>query len=97
MQHESVLEMVSNVGEDKEFVDILIKRFGAKRILKRLTAIRAFKGLSAREVAQKLGWSVETFSNVESMEDKEVRLGVMEDYANILGFKLEVTLSPKES
>lgn len=97
MEHDSVLDPVNDIREDKVFLEALTKKFGAKDLIKRLVAIRACQGYSERQFAMKLGWSDAYIFRIESSEDRDVQLGTLESYANALGFKLEVTLTPKES
>lgn len=97
MRHDSILAIVSNVGEDNEFLEALTKRFDANQLVKRMVAIRACQGYSERQFAMKLGWTDEYIFRIENSEDRDVQLGTLKDYANALGFNIEVTLTPKES
>lgn len=97
MQHDSVLDMVNNVGEDKELLAALTKKFNSRQIVKKLVAFRAVKGYSQTEMAKKLHWNTNDVICLEEGTDNKICLGELRQYAGALGFNLEIVLTPKET
>lgn len=86
----SVSEMIRSVSDDSTFVDEFQQHIANRRIVHFLFGLRSARGMSQRQIAEKLGCSQSRISKLENSEDGDVRLGDLDQYAEALG--LDVTL-----
>jgi len=55
--YSSVMEMVRDLSGDSAFADRLENRIAGKAVVKNLTILRVRKGLTQKDVAEKMGCS----------------------------------------
>lgn len=89
----NVEQMVRETSDDKSFADDFEKRLHGRRIVKDLMVRRATQGLSQKQLAEKLGCTQSRISKMESMTDVDLRLGDFVQYANALGFHVNIVLT----
>ena len=95
-KYTSVGQMVRETT-DASFANAFEERLHDRRIVKDLMVLRASRGLSQAEVAEKMGCTQSRISKLESAKDSDLALGDLANYAAALGFRLGVVLEPKGS
>lgn len=93
----SVVEMARGLGETPAFADELAKHLAQRQIIQELLAQRAAKGLSQKEIAEKLGCTQSRISKLESSSDVELSIGDLMKYADALGLRVGITLFKKDA
>jgi transcriptional regulator with XRE-family HTH domain len=93
----SVSQLVRETSEDRSFVDAFNERLSQRRILKDLMALRAARGLSQQDIAEKLGCTQSRISKLETAADADLRLGDLAGYAAALGLRPVIVLEPKNA
>jgi len=92
----SVSKMVRDLSDDLDVVKDIEDAMRRKRIISRLMAIRAARGLCQTEIADRLGVSQGSVSKLESSEDADVRLGTLQKYAEAVGCELLTGVRPED-
>jgi transcriptional regulator with XRE-family HTH domain len=94
--YHSISEMVQATAGDKDFTESFANRLRRRQIVKDLAIQRALKGLSQKDIADKLACSQGRISKLESSDDVDLRLGDMASYARALDLRLRIILeSPR--
>jgi transcriptional regulator with XRE-family HTH domain len=94
--YQSVSQMVRETC-DGAFADEFDRRLRARTIVKELMVLRARRGLSQADVAEKMGCTQSRISKLESSEDSSLTLGDLARYASAVGFGVGVVLEPRET
>ena len=94
--YNSVVEMVREITDDPQVATRLDDRIRRSKVVTKLMAIRASKGLTQAEMAKRIGCSQGRISKFEASEDNDVRLGDFRDYLQALGLDLRLLISPHE-
>jgi predicted XRE-type DNA-binding protein len=87
-----VTDLVRNLGSDPAFLEDLQDHLDARRLVRRLVALRGAKGFTQREIAEKVGLSQSWVSKFEASRDADVSFDAVERYARAIGYQLEVSL-----
>ena len=95
-QYSSVSELLRDVAPDDEFRAEFDQRVARRRLIKHLLALRAVKGLSQKDIAEKLGCTQSRVSKLENANDDDVRLGDLRAYANAVGSELIASAIPQD-
>jgi len=82
--------MVRETSEDKEFAEALENRIASRKIAKDFAILRAQRGLSQRELADRMGCPQGRISKLEASPDVNLRLGDLAQYAAALGIRLRL-------
>jgi len=93
--YKSVLEMVRDVSEDRAFAETLERRVAQRQIVKSLFALRSSKGLSQKDLAQKLGCTQSRISKLETGDDDDLRIGDLDRYLTALGLDVCLLVTPR--
>jgi transcriptional regulator with XRE-family HTH domain len=88
--------MVRQTIDDQDFVDSLEEQLAQRQIVTDLMAMRAGARLSQEEIAERLKCTQSRVSKLESSSDGDLRLGDLASYADALGFKTRILLTPKD-
>jgi transcriptional regulator with XRE-family HTH domain len=94
--HKSVAQMVRETA-DLPFAQAFEERIHDRRIVKDLMVLRAGRGLTQADVAEKMGCTQSRISKLESAKDVNLTLGDLAGYASAVGFRLGVVLEPRET
>src|SRR6185369_3308361 len=94
-QYPSVADMVRGLSNDKAFAEDVVKEIEARNILRQLMALRAAQGLSQEDIAEKIKCTQSRVSKLESANDIDLRIGDLQEYADALGYQVEITLDHK--
>jgi transcriptional regulator with XRE-family HTH domain len=93
----NVLELAKTVGEDELFAAELGEHLANRRLVHRLAALRAAKGLTQQDVAAKMGCSQAQVSRMEASEDFGLSFGSIVRFAEAIGARLEITLVSRKA
>ena len=91
----SVLEMVRATA-DREFADDFEQTLSKSRVVNTLAVLRAAKGLTQEELADKLGQTHEWISKIENSNDDELGFGDLTKFAAGLGLSISVAFIPND-
>jgi transcriptional regulator with XRE-family HTH domain len=80
-QYASVSDLVRAVAPDADFLTAVEERLADRRLIKQLLSMRAVKGLSQQDIAEKLNCTQSRISKMESSVDDDLRLGDLRAYA----------------
>jgi len=94
-RYQTVADMVRDVSEEHAFGKDVERRISSRRLVKKLFALRSERGLSQRDVAQKLGCSQSRVSKLEASVDSDLRLGDLNGYIKALDLDLSLVVSPE--
>lgn len=92
-QYASVSDLLRDVAPDDEFASEVDARIARRQVIKHLLALRAAKGLSQKDVAERLGCTQSRVSKLENASDNDVRLGDLFAYCDALGLHCGLVLS----
>ena len=87
-RYTSVSEMLTEHAPDEKFREQFDEHAGRRRVIKRMMALRALKGMSQQDVAKQMGYSQSRISKLENGFDDDIRIGDMRSYVSSLGFRL---------
>jgi transcriptional regulator with XRE-family HTH domain len=94
--YQSVSQMVRETT-DNAFADSFDKRVHRRRIVKDLMVLRAGRGLTQGDVAEKMRCTQSRISKLESSEDFDLTIGDLARYAGAIGFRVNVMLEPQDT
>ena len=92
--YSSVVDMVKDITQDKEFVQELEDLIARQSVGRELSTQRCKKGMTQGELAKKLGWPQSKVSKLEHTDDDKLRIGDVNDY--LLGLGIRLTLHMHE-
>jgi transcriptional regulator with XRE-family HTH domain len=95
--YRSVVEMARDVGGDAAFADDLGRHIAERRLVGRLSALRCARGLSQKDVAERMGCTQGRVSKLEASRDDDLSLGDIRSYALALGLTTVVGLEGGQS
>lgn len=87
--------MVRDLAGDDQFAAAVDDRLKRRAMIDRLIAIRSARGLSQKDIAEKLGCTQSRVSKLESGSDDDTKAGDLDAYAQALGLELFVGLQRK--
>ena len=96
-RYKSVVEMTRDLSDDSSFADEVERTIAARRLVKTLLVLRACKGLSQKDIADKLGSTQSRISKLEASTDDALRIGDLRAYADALGLKVKIDLVKKDA
>src|SRR4051794_34643767 len=91
----NVVDMMRDLAGDRGFANSLADHLAERRLLTQLIAMRAARGLTQQQIAERLGCSQGRISKLEASADGDLDLRTLLTYADALGFKLELTFVGK--
>lgn len=91
-EYTSVSDMLRDTLDDPKCVGECEKLMASRAVISSLMALRAAKNLSQADVAKKLGCSQSRVSKMEKSLDSDIRLGDFADYAEAVGFDINLVL-----
>jgi transcriptional regulator with XRE-family HTH domain len=83
--YRSVVEMVRDTAGDPALADGLERHLSERRLVKQLFALRCARGMSQKDIAEKMGCTQGRISKLEASRDEDLRFGDIRDYAKALG------------
>lgn len=89
--YRSVSEMVHDT--DPEVADAFDEHLAERRIIKQLVVHRVVKGLSQKDIAQRMRCTQSRISKLESSTDGELSIDEIRSYAAAVGLKLSVVFT----
>jgi transcriptional regulator with XRE-family HTH domain len=92
----SVLEMVRATA-DKEFADEFEQTLRKSRVVNTLVLLRVAKGMTQKELGDKLGRTQGWVSKIENSLDEEIGFGNLTKYAAALGSSTGITFIPNDT
>ena len=95
-QYSSVTEMISDSPLEKSRRYEIVERIASRQIIKRLLALRATRGMSQKEVANRMNCSQSRISKLENGVDDDIRFGDMRDYLNAIDHDMSLFICPKQ-
>ncbi len=87
-KYTNVAELVRDTVPDEEFHAAFEEHVAQRKLIKRLVALRAARGMSQSDVAAKMACSQSRVSKLENATDEEMRLGDLRAYAKAVGCDL---------
>ncbi len=93
----NVVELAEQIGGDGEFSKGLAEHLHKRRLIDALAAMRAAKGLSQKDMAERMGCSQSRVSKMEAAEDASLNLGAIIEYVRAIGGRLDITLADTHS
>jgi transcriptional regulator with XRE-family HTH domain len=91
----SVTELFKNVVSDDASAKALECRIASRRLIKHLLAMRAARGISQKELADKLHCTQSRISKLERSKDSDLSLGDIEEYAKAVGCDFVAAIMPQ--
>ncbi len=95
-QYASVSQLIRDIAPTDEFRDEFEARIKSRTVIKRLLAMRAVRGLSQEDVAQRMDCSQSRISKLENGKDADARLGDLQAYADAVGCDLSAWPVPRD-
>jgi transcriptional regulator with XRE-family HTH domain len=92
-KYTTVAQVVRETAEGS-FAQAFEERLSDRRLVKDLMILRAGRGLTQADVAEKMGCTQSRISKLESAKDVDLTLGDLAKYAEAVGFRLTITLKP---
>lgn len=89
----NVVELADQIGGDDAFAKGLAEHLRKRALINALAAMRAAKGLSQKEMAERMGCLQSRVSKMEAFEDASLNLGTVLEYVRAMGGRLDVTLA----
>lgn len=87
-QYSSVSDLVRDTLDDGTFADEFDDLVRRRTVVKQLSALRAARGLSQSEVAERLGCSQSRVSKLESGMDADLKLNDLAGYCSAVGLSV---------
>jgi transcriptional regulator with XRE-family HTH domain len=87
--------MVRALSKDNALAESIARKIDERNIINHLMATRALKGLSQKDIAEKMDCTQSRISKLESGKDDDLRIGDFHGYAEALGFQLAVLITNK--
>jgi len=95
-QYASVSEVLRDAAPDKAFRKEFDEHISERQLIKRLIALRAARGLSQRDIAEKIGCTQSRLSKLENSKDADIKLGDLKAFADAVGCDLPAWPLPRD-
>ena len=92
-QHKKISDMVSDLSDDKSFVNEFNKRIAARRLVKALSVLRNSAGFTEQQLADKLGWTKDEICKLENGLDEYLFLSQVLAYAQACHYHFGVVFA----
>jgi transcriptional regulator with XRE-family HTH domain len=89
-QYKSVVEMLNDVSDDKEFNRSVEKEINTRQIAKTLVAMRSKAALNQAEIAKRMNCTQGKVSKMENSLDADISLGDLVKYCSAVNMQLEI-------
>jgi len=93
-EYGSISGMVRDLSEDKSFADEFEQRIRKRFLVKQMQALRAARGLSQKDIADKFVCSQSKISKLENGADADLKLEDLCRYAAIVGYQTHLVFHP---
>lgn len=87
----SVQDMVRSLSEDKEFDQLFDEQVNKRRLSRFLFVLRNQKGMTQKQMAEKLGCARSRISKIEHAEDMDLTVKDLLDYGRALDMNINFT------
>lgn len=94
-RYSGVVEMMNDLTDDRTFADELSDHLAQREVVTELVALRAARGLTQEDIATRIGCSQGRISKLESSTHAALNLATLVEYADAVGFRVEMTLAGK--
>ncbi len=94
-QYTNVSELVRDLSEDRAFAEDFDRHVSRRRIVKYLFALRTTRGMSQKDIAERLRCTQSRISKLENGDDDDLRLGDLCGYLDALELSMHLVVSPK--
>lgn len=91
------MDLATQLGARKEFSRDLAGHMDSRKLVHKLIALRAARGLTQQEVASKWGCTQGSISKLEASEDSQLSFASIVKYAQSIGLRLEITLIDEDT
>ena len=91
------MDMVRDTDDDKEFADELEGTHEAKRLSRILFRMRASRGVTQKELAEKLETTQGRISKLEQASVNSIKVSDLLDYAHSLGYNVGLEFHTRQS
>jgi len=95
-KYKSVLEMEKDLGESSDFYSSLEKEIKGQRVARAIFSIRNKKGLTQKELSEKMKITQSAVSKLESSPDKKITIGQLLAVSRAMGTTTELLIFDKE-
>lgn len=92
----SVQDMVKSLSEDKEFDQQLAAQVNNRRLSRFLFVLRNQKGMTQKQMAEKLGCTQSRISKIEHAEDMDLTVKDLLDYGKVLDMNINFNFAPRK-
>lgn len=87
--------VIADLCDDETIVRDVEARMSQTKFVAMLTEARARKGMTQKDVAQRIGTSVSKVSRFEASDDDDLRIGDAKDYLNALDIEASIAFFDK--
>jgi len=91
----SVQDMVKSLSEDKEFDQQFDEQVNKRRLSRFLFVLRNQKGMTQKQMADKLGCTQSWISKIEHAEDMDLTVKDLLDYGRVLDMNINFNFAPR--
>lgn len=91
----NVQDMVKSLSEDKEFDQQFDEQVNKRRLSRFLFVLRNQKGMTQKQMAEKLGCTQSRISKIEHAEDMDLTVKDLLDYGRVLDMNINFNFAPR--
>ncbi len=92
-EYSSVIDLLKDVSDDKEFNKSVQHEINSKQISKVLFSLRCKANLTQKVIAEKMNYSQAKVSKMENLCDMDLTIGDIAKYCSAVDMKLEIGFS----
>lgn len=96
-RYSNVAEMIRDAAGDNEVATEIEHDIQRRTIVKHLMAMRAVKGLTQADIAQKMGCTQSRVSKLESGTDDDLKLADLRDYLHAIGHDIMLVFATRNT
>jgi len=85
-------DIAADLAGDKHIKDLVEKEVNQSKLVMTISRIRIEKGVSQKELAQKMGCTQSKISKIESGPDERINWGDLVEYLDALGVEMSILL-----
>lgn len=95
-KYRSVAELVRDTFDDESLSSEFEERLRVRTVVKQLVALRAARGMSQSQVADRLGCSQSRVSKLEAGVDSDLRLSDLSGYCSAVGLRVGLVFADED-